>query len=454
MAAIAVLDVGKTNVKVMLYDDDGDALAQRSRPNVPVAAPPYLHVDIDGIWRFTLDALASLEREHGIGAIVTTAHGAAATLVDDDALVLPMLDYEEAAVAEIEPEYATVRPPFGETFSPPMQNGLTVGRQLYFQMRRFPKDFARARHLLTYPQYWSWRLSGIAATELTSLACHTDLWEPVNGRFSSLARGQGWDRLLPPLRRPWDRLGSIKPEIARATGLDPATAIINGIHDSNAALLPHVIGGRSPLTVISSGTWVVAMAIGGSTDRLDPAADMLATVSALGGVVPNAKFMGGREYGLIAGEGRHDAAREDIAVVIASGALALPSFAEQGGAFPFRKGGILGALPERPAARVALADLYEALMTDDMLDRLGADAGPLVVEGSFGGNAALCGVLAALRPGQPVEAAETATGTARGAAMLARWPEGFAREPVRRVEPWEVPGLAGYRRRWRGVLGD
>ncbi len=36
--SVAVLDVGKTNVKVVLFDEGGAILAERSRPNAAAAA--------------------------------------------------------------------------------------------------------------------------------------------------------------------------------------------------------------------------------------------------------------------------------------------------------------------------------------------------------------------------------------------------------------------------------
>src|SRR5690606_24546838 len=97
-------------------------------------------------------------------------------------------------------EYAAIRPPFGETLSPRLPNGLNLGAQLFWQGQRFPEQFAQITHILTYPQYWAWRLTGIAASEVTSLGCHTDLWVPERGQFSSLVDHQRWTALFPPIR--------------------------------------------------------------------------------------------------------------------------------------------------------------------------------------------------------------------------------------------------------------
>ena len=57
--------------------------------------PPYPHYDLEGLWEFILDALATLHADHGVDAISVTTHGASAVLLDaDGGLAAPMLDYE------------------------------------------------------------------------------------------------------------------------------------------------------------------------------------------------------------------------------------------------------------------------------------------------------------------------------------------------------------------------
>jgi sugar (pentulose or hexulose) kinase len=454
--AIAVLDVGKTNVKVALFGRDGDRLAERSRPNHPLPGPPYRHHDVAAIWAFMLDSLAAFGRDHAIEAIVPTTHGATLALTTDDpdrddGLALPVIDYEETAVDGIEADYAKIRPPFAETYSPPLPGGLNAGRAVAYQMWRHPDGFAKARAILAYPQYWAWRLSGRAVSEVTSIACHADLWEPEHGRLSSLVDSLGIADRFPPFALAHEAIGTLRPALAAATGLDPATRIIAGIHDSNASLVPHLLTRAAPFTVVSTGTWVVILSMGTPLVRLDPAADMLANVNAAGRPVATAKFMGGREYAALTEGAGGSATPEDIAAVVASGAMALPGFAPAGGPFPGREGRIVGTPPDRPGARAALATLYVALVTDHMIGRLGADAGPLVIEGGFVGTPGFAATLAALRPGQAVETAGNAAGTAQGAALLATWPHAPAL-PMKRVAPAAIEGLDAYRAAWRRAV--
>jgi hypothetical protein len=163
--------------------------------------------------------------------------------------------------------------------------------------------------------------------------------------------------------------------------------------------------------------------------------------------------MGGREYAAIAGaHGSPDPA--SLLRVIASGTMALPSFAGQGGGGPFasHRSEIRGEIA--PADRPALATLYAALMSDLMLTRLGVTSGDLIVEGRFAANPCYAMVLAALRPSQPVFAGSDAAGTARGAALLAKWPvPNLEPPPLVAVQPRAVEGLQEYRDAWtRAVL--
>ncbi|HEV3043697.1 MAG TPA: sugar kinase [Roseiarcus sp.] len=442
--AVAVLDVGKTNIKLALFDE-GKLLWEKSTPSRVLPGPPYPHEDVETAWSFALDALSEAARAYRISAIVPTAHGAAGALIGEADLAAPVMDYDFPDVEEIEPDYAKLRPPFSESLSPQVPAGLNLGRQVAYQKWRCPELFGRAKHFVAYPQYWAWRLSGVAAAEVTSFGSHTDLWAPREGHVSSLVGALDLQGMIPPFVRAFDRLGPIKPDIAATTGLAPETSVLCGIHDSNASLLPCLVSRQAPFTVLSTGTWVILMSVGLSLDKLDPRDDTLANVDALGRPTATGRFMGGREYGLIALQGGNPnlAALERV---IASSARALPCFSGRGGPFARVKGEIRGKVAS--SDRAALATLYCALMTDLMLTRMGVEVGDLIVEGSFAANAAFCQTLVALRPKQRVFAAEDVAGTARGAAMLAHWPPTYPISSPVPVAAALIAGLAGYRDAW------
>ena len=418
---VAVLDVGKSNVKAVIVDgEQRREIAARTRPNRVLTDGPYPHFDVDGMFAFFLSALKELYAEFGFDAISITAHGASGALLRDEGLALPVLDYEFRYPAEIESAYDRIRPPFSETFSPRLPGGLNLGAQFHYQKTAFPEAFAEVRTIVTYPQYWAWRLTGAAATEVTSLGCHTDLWRPREKRFSGLVEALGIGGKLAPVRNPSDVLGHVTDEIAAAIGLDRPVPVHCGIHDSNASLLSHLGQHDAPFAVVSTGTWVVLFAVGGDLDHLDPQRDTLANVDAFGRAVPSARFMGGREFELLT-KGQGAATPAAIERVVEEGILFMPSVVPGCGPFPDAEHRVVNAPSGlNPDETYVAASLYAALMTKACLDLTRA-AGPIVVEGPFARNALYVEALskATERSVMPVA---SSTGTSVGAALLALGP--------------------------------
>lgn len=451
---IVALDVGKSNVRLVATDDTGNARAILSRENAVLPGPPYPHFDVDGLFAWIVEGLASFAGRFEIDAIVPVAHGACGAAIGADGhLVLPILDYEHPGPGAAAGYEAQARR-FEETGSPALPDGLNLGRQFHWLAQEFPENFARARHLLAYPQFFAHWLTGVACSEVTSLGCHTDLWSPGRNEPSAFARRRGFAALLPPLVPAWERIGTVTPAIALATGLSPGCAVLAGIHDSNASYLCHRAARSEPFAVVSSGTWIIVMSRGGKPSELPPERDTLVNVDAFGDPVPTARFMGGREYEVLAGRdglaGTPSAA--DVASLVARGTIPLPGFTAHGGPFRARVGAVAGPVPRSRDERAALASLYTALVTDYCLDLVGA-SGDVIVEGRFAHNAAYTAVLAALRHPGPVLRSDDEIGTLRGAAILARWPRPTPGPRLERCAPDAGSSLAleDYRDRWRAL---
>ncbi len=450
---VAILDVGKTNAKVSLVDAvAATELALRTSANPARTDGPYLHFDVARLWEFFLDSLSSLNRDAPIDAIAITAHGSAGAFIvadrDDDGLAMPILDYEHPGPDEFWAGYDAARPAFSETLSPRLPSGLNLGAQFFWQERRFPKEFAAATAYVNYPQYWAWRLSGVAATEMCSMGAHSDMWNPRGLHWSSMVENLGWTRKLAPLRPAFDKLGSIRPMLAKKLGLDPATAIQCGIHDSSASLLPHLKQRKPPFAVVSTGTWVILFAAGGDLDRLDPERDSLANVSALGEPIACARFMGGREFERLTGGDPTRPSEAELDRVLREKVMALPTFVAGCGPFP-RGTGRWSQDPATltPGERNAAASLYLAMMTAESLMLVSA-SGPTIVEGPFARNALYCGALSTIT-GRPVEPSDSGTGTMLGALMTVTGELPHRRALPAAVAPLSHPAFMDYVARWR-----
>jgi L-fuculokinase len=452
---IGVFDVGKTNSKITIVEPaTGRELWSARRANQTVRGPAGRELDVVSIEAWLLESLRSAPERERVEVIVPIAHGAAAVLVGHDGEVLAAPDYEDADFDDVAADYAALRDPYSRTFSPHLPQGLNLGRQLFYLQERRSALYARAAHLLLYPQYWAWRLSGVMAAEVTSLGTHTDLWWPHEAAYSWTARERGWASLMPPMRRATDRLGALRASVAAATGLDASCEVACGIHDSNASYLRFLLDReRKAFTVVSSGTWTIVMANRGDLTRLREERDMLANVNAFGAPIATARYMGGREYEAIAGGAGRAAALPTVSAmgdILARGAMALPSFASAG-PYAGRAGSIEGDENLVGTQRTALATLYSALMTAQLIESLGA-AGEIFVDGPLARNPLFARLLAACVPVGAVRTYPEGGGT-RVAAHLAgmRSP---AAGGLTNVVPLRLPGLLEYQANWRHRLQE
>lgn len=455
---VGVIDIGKTNVKVAVVDLAGTReVGVLTRPNTVLEGPPYPHFDIEAHWHFICRALEKLHQSHGIDALSVTAHGASGVLLDKDGnLAAPVMDYEFRGPDDLASEYDAFRPQFEETGSPRLGMGLNLGAQLFWQFTSDPGLPGRTAAFLTYPQYWAYRLTGIQANEVTSLGCHTDLWSPENNRFSSLVEKLELSDKMAPVKRAIDCLGSISAVTSKKTGLPEGTRVACGIHDSNASLYPHLLKRKAPFSVVSTGTWVIAMSIGGKQTALDPARDTLINVNALGDPVPSARFMGGREFE-IAMDGDAPAYTErDVATILAQKIMLLPAIDPRSG--PFQGHQSCWAADENQLSegeRFVAVSFYLALVTTECLAMIGAD-GPIVVEGPFARNHLFLAMLGSAA-GRQVETSEgSSTGTSIGAALLVSGVSQDKRSVPQGTETvtFQDPGLTAYALSWSKMVSE
>ncbi|MGA2794493.1 MAG: FGGY family carbohydrate kinase [Roseiarcus sp.] len=446
-SAVVVLDIGKTNAKLVAIGE-GRVLMELETPNRSFEGPPYLHFDVDGLWNWVRGGLREIAPRFVVEAIVPCTHGSGIAVTDDRTLVLPVMDYTAEPPAEIRAAYLQIAPSFAECGCSTGPVSVTSAVQLFWQSRAFPKLFGKATRIMTLAQYWAWRLSGVAASEITQLGAQTHLWNPVAQRFSSLAEAQGWARLFPPLRHSWERLGPIELDLARSCGLPTDCPVLCGIHDSSASYLAYLRGGLERDAVVSTGTWIIGFNPLQPIDRLAPDRDTVSNSTVFGKPLASSRYMGGEEYARLAGKPAATATVEAAAAVIAAGTLALPSFVNWGGPYIGCRGRLEGPPPSGDNARAALAAIYTALVTNTCLDLLESREG-IVLEGHFAGNEVYRRVLAALRPDQALRVATSPAGSALGASLLHRWEDAKPSIALAPVLAAEIPELASYALRWR-----
>ncbi|MCE5256962.1 MAG: carbohydrate kinase [Spirochaetaceae bacterium] len=484
--AIAVIDIGMTNKKIAIYDEELNLLALKKRLFEPVMVDGVEAHDLAGMEAWFFATLKAFSVCFDIKAIAVCTHGATFVCTDDEGNpVVPCFYYTHEPGPEFHKRFYAMagRPEELQaiTGTPNLSAMINPAKGLFFAKEKCPEEFASATRVLPFPQYWGMRLTGKAGVEGTYIGCHTYLYDWKKDRYSSVADKLGITEKLPfPLHDSWDILGTLLPEVAEKTGLSTTTIVTMGIHDSNASLLPYLSKGYGTEFVINStGTWCVLMH---PQEKFEFAEDELGKVvffnrSAYNKPVKTAIFLGGKEYEVwteAIGKARAAASGASAgAAVGGTGAEApgpgdetelynsilrdasefiLPEIVPGSGQFPgsqaraieatnvynyssIEKGESAPAFLSVPARAAAILNLSLVFQTIVALQRTGLKTGQRIyTEGGFRNNAAYNALLATALPDNPVFLTDMSEATSFGAALTAL-------AALRSETPSELAGL-------------
>jgi sugar (pentulose or hexulose) kinase len=438
---IVVVDVGYTNTKAILFSSDLKIISERKIASTHSQGLDYKTIDAEPVIEFLQKALPELDAILPIDYIVPCAHGACIVSLDAaDELVFPIMDYASEPPAELIASYRKIEPPFSEVFCTLLPMALTHTMQLYWQQHIDPNRFAKIKTILPWMQYIAFRLCGVAATEISSMACQSQLINVKTGEPSSLALSQGWGKFFAPMRKAWERLGIY------AKPLRGDAHVLTGIHDSSANYLRYLAAGLTDFTLLSTGTWVISFNSAADIKKLDHTKDTNTNTDIFGNAVSCSRFFGGKELEILSHGA--DAGLADLTIVaklVEQGTQALPSFTDSGGPIPNtgNKGLVIGPQPKNPEEWASLAALYCAQMVSAQLDAVQSQ-NQIIVDGPFATHPIFLSLLAQLRSGQSVYASDMRDGTAAGAACLALMHNGELPRielALTKIVPSKVEGL-------------
>ncbi|HRE52885.1 MAG TPA: FGGY family carbohydrate kinase [Flavitalea sp.] len=258
LPVIAVFDVGKTNKKIFLFDEQYAIVEERSVQFPEIAdedGDPC--EDLDQLTDWTLSSLRELSTlgAFEVKAINFSAYGASLVHLDAEGKpMLPLYNYLKPYPADLQRRF--YEDYGGETVmsmhtASPALGSLNSGMQLY-RLKQERKDiFDKIDCSLHLPQYLSYLAAGVKYSDITSIGCHTLLWDFSNHRYHEWVRREGIIQKLAPIF-PSD-------EAIRLTGNEPARIAGVGLHDSSAALIPYLAGFEEPFVLISTGTWCISL---------------------------------------------------------------------------------------------------------------------------------------------------------------------------------------------------
>jgi sugar (pentulose or hexulose) kinase len=255
---IAIFDAGKTNKKLLLFDEAYDIVFERSAQfdeTLDEDGDPC--ENIESLTAFLKDSLQEVtaHQTFDLRAINFATYGASFVCIGEDGKpVAPLYNY-------LKPYPEALKKKFYDTYggettfafvtASPVLGSLNSGMQLYRLRHEKPERFKKIKYALHLPQYLSFLLTGKACSDITSIGCHTNLWDFQSHRYHRWVEEEGIAEKLPPLVPSDSALPASVGSKKYPVGV--------GLHDSSAALIPYLVNFHEPFVLISSGTWCISL---------------------------------------------------------------------------------------------------------------------------------------------------------------------------------------------------
>jgi sugar (pentulose or hexulose) kinase len=252
---IAIFDVGKTNKKVLLFDEQYKIIWEETtqlKETVDEDGFPCEDVKLLTKWIEQKFKEVLTRKDITIKAVNFSGYGASFVHIDEAGKpITPLYNY-------LKPYPGKPKKKFYDTYgeerliakqtASPVLGSLNSGMQLYRLKYEKPDVYQKIKYALHLPQYLSYIISRKVATDISSVGCHTMLWDFQKNNYHDWVYKEGLDKKFAPLYN-GDKI------IATVNDIE----IGIGLHDSSAALIPYLSSFHEPFILISTGTWCISL---------------------------------------------------------------------------------------------------------------------------------------------------------------------------------------------------
>lgn len=255
---IAIFDIGKTNKKLFLFDEAYQIVYENS-----VCLPET--VDEDGepcedlvrLRSFVFSSLSAVfqKKAFTVKAVNFSTYGASFVHLDREGNpVTPLYNYLKVYPQDLLDQFYAAyggKESFSITTASPVLGHLNSGMQLYWLKHRKPNLYKKIAVSLHLPQYLSTLLTGKFFSDLTSIGCHTNLWDFSRQAYHRWVEQEGISQQLAPI------VASSHVEYTSVRNGQYRVGV--GLHDSSAALIPYLASFQEPFVLLSTGTWCISL---------------------------------------------------------------------------------------------------------------------------------------------------------------------------------------------------
>ena len=253
---IVLFDIGKTNKKAVLFDRELNVVEEKeSIFNEVVDDDGFPCDDAEKLESWIDQTLAGYldHAEYEVKGMNFSTYGATLVFLDETGQrCTPIYNYLKPLPEEVMEgfydKYGGLVE-FSRRTASPALGLINSGLQILWLKKTKPEVYQRVKTILHLPQYLSFRLTGKALSEHTSVGCHTVMWDFDHMKYHPWIVEEGISLPEP---------GAIS-EIVPVTLGKSTIPIGKGIHDSSASLAPYIIAAEEPFILVSTGTWCINM---------------------------------------------------------------------------------------------------------------------------------------------------------------------------------------------------
>jgi len=253
---IAVFDIGKTNKKIILFDDKLNPVYESEQVVAEITDDEGFPCDdIEKIENWIIGTLNDLagSSKFDLVAVNFATYGATLVYINKEGKRIgPAYNYlkpvDDRIPESIYRKYGG-QDEFCRRTASPALGMLNSGMQALWLKRTKKGIFSELSHILHLPQYLSYLVTGKIYSEHTSIGCHTAIWD-----FDKMTYHQ------------WiNNEGLVFPEPSDITTYNTVTIgnkpvhVGIGIHDSSSSLVPYFIASSGNFILMSTGTWCINM---------------------------------------------------------------------------------------------------------------------------------------------------------------------------------------------------
>lgn len=253
----AIFDIGKTNKKFFLFDENLRELHHEYFRLTPTLDDDGFECDdiyVLSNWIQSTVRKITSSGEYQLKRLNFSTYGATLVHLDADGKpVTPLYNYLKPFPEDIRDQFYKQYPQDEHNLhtASPALGMLNAGLQLYWLKYTRPQVFQRIRYTLHFPQYLSYLFTGQLVSEPTSIGCHTKLWDFSRSRYHDWVYTEKIDHLLPEIVPASKTFQTIIGGHAVKVGV--------GIHDSSSALAAYMMRTQEPFALISTGTWSITL---------------------------------------------------------------------------------------------------------------------------------------------------------------------------------------------------